>query len=209
MSNLIYPTNLVGEAWPVVKRPTFSTSKATAASGKQIRIANYPFPIWQWELPYTWLSSSAAISDLQTLMGFYAARSGSFDSFLFNDVSDNFITAQPIGTGDGVRTAFQLQRTLGSSTQPIFDINGVTANYPTGSPPERKMFLNGTQFFGSYNLGTTGLVTFASAPGAGVAITSEFGFFFRVHFLDDNLDFSEFANEYWETTKVALEQTTT
>ena len=202
MSNLIYP-KLQGEGWPVVKRPMWSTEVQVSSSGMEVRTPNYPYERYQFEIPYEWMSSNAAIEDLQTLMGFYNARGGAYDSFLFDDVTDDAVLLQPIGTGNGSTTAFQLQRTLGTATRPVYDINGIIAS--TSSPPTITVYLNGVST-GSYSIGTTGLLTFGSAPGSGVAITASFGYFWRCRFSEDQIDFENFANQYWSVKKVVLQQ---
>jgi hypothetical protein len=54
---------------------------------------------------------------------------GGFDTFLFTDPDDNAVAAQTFGVGDGDQDAFQLVRTLGSFTEPVYDLNGAPSIY--------------------------------------------------------------------------------
>lgn len=60
------------------------------------------------------------------------------------------------------------------------------------------VFVNGTaQDPSLYTLGTTGLLSFASAPIVG-PITIVCGFYFQCRFSDDSTQFAEFLNGFWE-----------
>jgi hypothetical protein len=72
---------------------------------------------------------------MQTLLGFYNARQGSFDTFLFTDPDDSSITGQQIGIGDGSTKTFQLLRALGGFNDIIQAPNVVSTVYLTGAAP--------------------------------------------------------------------------
>src|ERR1017187_10022106 len=95
MSNAILPS-LKGLSWPTNRKPCFSTIVSKSASGQEVRIANWPFPLEQFELPINHLHAApwgANAADFQTLYGFFVARTGPWDSFLFIDPTDpNTIT---------------------------------------------------------------------------------------------------------------------
>src|SRR4051812_12387575 len=110
MSNAIFPT-LAGLAWDVLKTPLWSTSVQQSVSGKEIRAQYFSTPIYRWRLSYELLRASA-VAELQTLIGFFHARQGKFDSFLFSDPADNAVVQHGFGLGNGTTVAFQLQRTL-------------------------------------------------------------------------------------------------
>src|SRR5579872_5217467 len=65
----------------------------------EARIQNSINPIWKWEFMYEYLydnfaspnNTSSPETDLRTLMGFYMARGGQFDDFLYDDPSDNWV----------------------------------------------------------------------------------------------------------------------
>lgn len=191
MSNAVFPV-LPGLTWDVMKIPTWSTRVQQSVSGKEIRLATFSYPIWHFKLIYELLRDDAT-NELTTLMGFYNQRQGAFDSFLYRDPSDNGITAQLIGIGNGTTTAFQIVRAYGGFVEPIYNLNG--------SP---SIYLNGVLQSSGYNVNSTGLVTFSAAPAAAVAITATFNFYYRVRFKNDLLEFNQFMLNLWELQQCEL-----
>ena len=191
MSNAVYPA-LPGIAWPVSKQPAFSTAIKTSVSGKEYRAAFMQYPLWTFELTYEYLRNGIAGNDLATLSGFFLARQGSFDSFLFTEPSDCAVADQQIGLGDGITTTFQLIRALGTFVEPVQNVN-VLNNIKIG----------GAVVSGStYNVSSTGLVTFTVAPTSGANITSTGSYYYRVRFSQDSTQFSQFMQDLWEAKKV-------
>src|SRR5215813_1454403 len=86
---LIFPT-LPGLAWSVTKTPTFQTRIQRAASGRELRVVDYPYPLWQFALVYDFLrdNPAAGYDELRTLLGFFMLCQGAFGTFLFRDPSD-------------------------------------------------------------------------------------------------------------------------
>ena len=115
--SLIFPT-LPGLAWSVTKTPTFQTRIQRAASGRELRALDYPYPLWQFALVYDFLrdNPAAGYDELRTLVGFFMLCQGAFGSFLFQDPSDCQITGQQIGIGNASTSVFQLQRAMGATT---------------------------------------------------------------------------------------------
>lgn len=198
MSNAIFPA-LVGLGWNVAREPVWQTRRRRAVSGKELRIADWSYPIWRWRLAYDVLRSDAVNLEWQTLAAFFNARQGGFDSFLYADADDNAVTDQAIGTGDGATAIFQLVRTLtgigASFVEPIIAPNVVT-----------NVKINGVvQGGGTYTVNaTTGQITFNAAPGAGLPITATFSYYWRCAFEDDELSFEKFALQMWEGRSVAF-----
>src|SRR5580704_6338067 len=163
----IFPA-LPGLGWSVTKAPRFATRIQRAVSGRELRVLDQPYPLWTWTLTYGVLRDQSdtrgpgglgvGYSELRTLMGFFLAQQGALTPFLFDDPTDDSITGQIIGTGDGSTTAFQLVRTMGGFAEPIVAPNVVSGAY-----------LNGVlQSPSSYSVSTgTGIVTFTAAPPAG------------------------------------------
>ncbi len=142
-----------------------STIVQTATAGREVRVENYLYPRWQFDITYSWMSQETQWQDLQTMMGFFCARSGSFDSFLYDDVTDDSVVGQNIGTGDGQTTAFQLVRTMGSFTRPIFAVNGVAASY---EPPAINVYLDGSVAApSSYSIGGLPVISLTLESGGG------------------------------------------
>lgn len=190
MSTPIFPT-LVGLTYPITRRSVSSTIVLTSANGLETRIANFAYPRYEWDLIITFLDASDGI--FQNFFGFCDALAGMFEPFLFRDDWDNTVTGQPISTGDGTTTVFQLVRTFGNSFGAVYApiAAGMVINL-AGTPTS------------AYTLDiSTGLITFTSAPGAGVAITGSYSYYWRCRMLQDNPEFSEFDSGGWEVKKLS------
>ncbi len=195
MSTEIFPT-LPGLAWSVDKQPEFSTVVRTAASGQETRVALWSAPRWHFTLGYEILRYATAFQELQTLAGFFLARQGQFDSFLYQDPDDNSVAGQMIATGDGSTTAFQLVRSFGGFVEPVLAPNpaGVDIN----------VYFNGTLQSGAgwgvggWGTALPGVLVFSTAPPAGVAISADFQFYYPVRFAKDLAEFSQFMHQLWE-----------
>lgn len=190
MSTLVFPT-LSGLSWSVFKTPMWSTSTMKSVSGRELRLANYSYPIWKFKLSYEVLRAQPLFVELQSLMSFFNRVQGQFDTFLYSDPSDYTATAQYIGTGNGTTTTFQLMRTLGAFVEPVTapDITHCTI-YVNGSPVT------------ATTSAATGLTTLASAPTAGQTVTWSGQFYFRCSFLDDYIDFENFMLDLWSAKSV-------
>lgn len=125
MSASVFPT-LAGLNWNIVRTPMWNNILNEAASGKEVAIALWSYPKWQWELNFNFLRSSATFTELQQLVGFFNSRQGRFDTFLYQDSEDNSVTLQTIGTGNGSTAAYQLIRSYGGFIEPILAPNTVS-----------------------------------------------------------------------------------
>jgi hypothetical protein len=84
-----FPT-LNGEGWDIKKRVIWSNATETSASGAEFRTAYWTAAIYEFDLPFNYLSQA----DQQALESFYEARQGSFDPFYLavkNDPSSPFL----------------------------------------------------------------------------------------------------------------------
>lgn len=133
MSEAIYPDNLPGRAWPRKRAPVWKTTIKGSTSGREWRSASMLTPRYRYTLQYNFLRSNST-QQFQSLFGFFNARGGSFDDFLFLDPDDHTVTAQPFGVGDGTTTAWQLTRTLGGFAEPVFDVKGAPVVSVAGVP---------------------------------------------------------------------------
>lgn len=185
MSNAVFPSNLPGLSWGVRKQPEFSTKVQKSVNGRELRAAFYSYPIYTFSLSYEVLREVG--SELQTLMGFFLNRQGQFDSFLYTDPSDNAITDQNFGSGNGVKTQFQLSRSYGGFTEPVQNVNVLT-----------NIKVNGT-VVSNYSVSSTGLVTFAAAPTG--TLTWSGTFYYRCRFTMDVGDFEQFMYRLWQLKK--------
>jgi uncharacterized protein (TIGR02217 family) len=194
MSQTVYPA-LPGLAWPMGKTPVWKTTIKPTASGREFRTSLMSYPRYRFTLQYEFLRDGAAFNEYQQLFGLFDKMGGAYDTFLFSDPNDNAVGGQLIGTGNGSTTAFQLVRTLGGASVPVFDVNGAPQIFKAGA----------LQTVGSnYTLSATGLVTFTVAPTSGQAITWSGSYYWRCRFEADEMTFDEFMATFWSTGRVNL-----
>jgi uncharacterized protein (TIGR02217 family) len=182
MSNAVFPV-LAGLSWGVRKTPVFSTRVQTALSGYETRAALYSYPLYNFSLQYEFLRE--ATGELQQLLGFFIARRGQFDSFLYTDPSDNSVTNYLLGVGNGTKREFQLLRSYGGFVEPVMNVNTVT-----------QVTVNGIATT-AYAVGTDGLLTLNTAPAAGQVVRWTGTYYFRCRFMSDEADFEQFAYQFW------------
>lgn len=190
MSNAILPT-YPGLAWSVMKVPMWSTKIQKSVNGRELRAAYYQNPIWKFTMSFDVLRAKAALHELQDLMAFYNLRMGSFDSFLYKDLSDFTATAQQIGTGNGTNKKFRLLHSIGSWVEPIGYTDNIT-----------QVKVNGVVTTAYSADGES--ITLTSAPGSGAAVTWSGTFYYRVRFNNDSADFDNFMKDLWTLKKLEL-----
>jgi uncharacterized protein (TIGR02217 family) len=192
MSNAVFPV-LPGLMWDVTRTPEFATKIQRASSGKETRIAYMTAPIWRWVLKYDVLRQNTVTTELSQLLGFFNARRGKFDSFLYTDPIDSAVVAAQIGVGDGATTVFQLTRAFGGFTENVYDLNGAASIYK-----------NGVLQASGYSVSATGLLTFTAAPAAGVVITWTGSYYWRVRFDQDMAEANNFLVGLWDMKQLAF-----
>jgi len=201
----IFPS-LPGLGWSVAKAPRFATRVQKAISGRELRIVDQLYPIWTFTLTYQILRDEhdtrggsglgGGFDELRTLAGFFLQQRGALGTFLFDDPTDDSVTAQYFGTGDGSNTTFQLYRTFGGFFEPIVAPHNVSAVYFNGI----------LQSSSNYSINAaTGIVTFTAPPPSGVTITGDFTYYFLVRFADDTAEFENFMYQLWSLKQIKLE----
>ena len=203
MSTQVLPT-LAGQGWDVVRTPVWDTTVQTNVSGKETRIANQTYPRWKWDISFNVLRQGTvfgiAYTEMSQLAGFYNARQGQFDSFLYTDADDNSVTGQSIGAGDGTTTAFQLVRAFGSFVEPVLAPNVVSAVKINGVPKTL-----GTDYtVGAWGSSTAGVITFTTAPAASAAITADFTYYFPCRFSSDEFELTKFQQGFYSGKKLSF-----
>lgn len=193
MGNAVFPT-LAGVSWPKLKTPIWKTAVQQAVSGRELRAAFRQYPVYKFTLTHDFLRADSTNAELQALLGFFNARKGSWDSFLYVDPLDNSVTSQSFGTGDGATTKFQLVRTFGGDVEPVMNLNGNPSVYKNGV----------LQTLGSSYTISDGLVTFATAPAAGAALTWTGSYYYRCRFERDSEDFEGFLQDLWSLKKISF-----
>lgn len=192
MSNAVFPT-LPGLLWNTGKYPIFKTQVQEAISGRELRSAFQAYPMWSFNLSYESLRGDAVNNELKTLMSFFLARRGSWDSFLYSDPDFNSVTNYQFGLGDGSTTQFQLLREInggGSAfVEPVQNVNAITnikkATVALTNPTD-------------YTIDSNGLVTFVTAPAVAASLTWTGTYYYRCRFLIDTAQFDQFMKQLWE-----------
>lgn len=200
MSTQLFPT-LKGLGFDIVRTAIWGNTVEQFISGKELRINNgWTYPRYQWDLTFNFLRSASAYTEFQQLIGFYNARNGGYDSFLYQDTDDNAVAAQSIGTGNGSILTFQLLRTFGGFSEPVFAPNIVSKVYVDGVDQA------GNWSVSNWGTSTPGLITFAGghAPANGKAVTADFTYYFPCRFADDKVAFNNFMHQLFNCQKLSF-----
>lgn len=193
----LFPT-LAGATYPVMKSPTWATDVQRSISGKVSTLARWSYPIYKFELPFSFLRVGSTFPEYETLMAFYNSAQGRANLFRFNDPDDNTVTANTFGTGDGTTTEFQLLRTITGT--------GVNWNDPVFYPVTAEIYVNGVLKTDGvdYTIDDYGLVTFAVAPAAAAALTWTGTFDWLVRFSEDAVTFEQFVRRIYEMKSITF-----
>ena len=213
MSNVVYPSNFRGLAFTVTKTAKFNTIVSTSPAFVESRVVQSQNPNWSWTLRYDVLGNNSrsiaygeSYADLQRLQGFYLARQGRFDSFLFDDPDDDFVGPAMLSAGvpnlqaqlqvvtDGTMYYSPLQRNMGGQFyEDVTDINGGVIVFDNSvlkvNGVDYNIFGPGLAFPGYSSAGM--YLKWVSPPTG--PVTAQFLFFFRVRFDSDTQDFEKFV----------------
>lgn len=217
MSDAIFPASLPGIKWDRTRATSFKTKVYEALSGAERRIRHRPAPKRRIELGYEVLREQTGLAELQALQGFFLARSGSFDSFLFHDPYDGQVTNLQFGTGDGVTTQFQLVRLVGAHSEVVHNPEATLAVgrvwFPAVGDDALFWPQSGDQWqldeeyqpsAADWSLLPNGVVQFTSPPPAGKRLLWTGRYYHRARFADDTFDSTEFMRCLFSAKKVAL-----
>jgi len=171
VSNAVFPV-LPGQTWPRVRVFQWPGT-IKRANGRRYALSAQMYPTYLYRISYSFLRDA----DFAALGGFWLARGGTLDTFLFDDRDDDTATDQPFGIGDGTATAFQLVRSFGGYAEPVYEpvapvvsVDGVPAANmlaPYGSFEVDSNADGLADGWTAYSLGTTGTVTYSlSSSGA-------------------------------------------
>lgn len=169
--------------------PERLTDVARLASGRESRNARWESSRRRWDLAGAAMKADAA----HELVAFFEARKGRLHGFRFRDPVDwkscapsgsISVNDQPLGTGNGTRTEFQLVKRYASGgaswdrvvTRPVAESVAVAVNGVATDAFEVDE--------------ATGVVTFDAAPASGAVLTAGFMFDVPVRFDADRLELS-------------------
>lgn len=179
---------------------------AQVASGAEYVRQRWPYPKRMFIVPYGNMATTDASSpnspSIPYFSDFYMLRGGNARGFLFWDLYDCYLNNVQIGTGDGTMTAFQVVQPFSDGTNSfnrtiyhpvplstpvpgwIQSSAGFNATAPFVVKVNGVLKTYGTDYTVSY---TTGLITFATAPGNTLAITVTCLAYTPVRFTDEKL----------------------
>ena len=167
--------------------PRRKTQIVALANGDEERNASWLNSRREYDVAYGVRNADA----LAAVVAFFEARNGMLYGFRFKDWSDYKSclplgvvagTDQPIGTGTGALTTFQLMKVYVSGAQSY----SRTITKPVAGTV--KVALNGVAAVTGWTVDATGIITFAAAPASGVAVTAGFEFDVPVRFDTDMID---------------------
>ncbi|EPI1418530.1 DUF2460 domain-containing protein [Neisseria gonorrhoeae] len=192
MGNAVFP-EFPGLKWGRKKTAVWSTGTQKSASGREFRTAYYTYPQWRFSLSFEVLRTKASVNELEKLAGFFNARKGSFESFLYEDPADNAVTDQPVGnTVQGV-ARYQLVRSMGGFIEPVSAVK---------ERPAVKVGGTALAYGRDYTVTDKGVLVFNTPQPPGRPITWTGGFYFRVRFTSDTVDFENVLGSLWAVKKI-------
>lgn len=194
MSNAVFP-QLPGLDLALSKSPQWDTSIKTAVSGREVRASYWSYPTIRYELSYQVLRTYTALSELEQIQGFFNARRGSFESFLYSDAQDKTVTDQVFGIVQAGVMSYQLVRNQGGHIAPVGAVDGAPV-----------LKANGVVISAAnYTINDDALVTFTSLPSVSASLTWSGDYFARVRFVQDMMEFDRFTHMLWGAKKVQFQ----
>lgn len=179
---------LAGQGFLSQKTPIWSTQVAESVSGRERRRQVWSYPRWLFEVSYEFLRHTPTKDEIDQMWVFFNTAAGMYGEFGYLDPYDNLCTNMPFGTGDGSTKSFQITRTTTagglSFTEPLFAF--------LGTPVIKKGGVATTAFTLS-----NGMVTFATAPASGSALTWTGQFMFLCRFDSDEIAPSQMMAQFW------------
>jgi len=190
----------------------FFTQNAGAATGAEVDVLIASTPLHTFELTYKFLRDGPDWNDalgsleFRTMKGFHLAMQGSAGRCLYRNPDDWQVWRQPLGAGDGTATTFALVRTFGANgftgTEPVGQINlndGVNVYLGTSLTP-----VNPALYTISTANPVANTITFATAPGAGQAVSIDMSYYYYCKLATNSNKFEKFMDRLWSLGKVQL-----
>jgi len=170
-----FPDNI---AYGATGGPEFATTVVVTGAGHEQRNVNWAEARGRWDVG----SGLKNQQQLDELIAFFRARKGRAYGFRFKDWTDYKVTGQLLGTADGVQTQFQLVKSYPSGS--VIEVRAVTK--PVAGTV--RIYKDGIEQLSGWSVDvTSGIVTFSTAPAAGVDITADFEFDVPARFDTDHM----------------------
>lgn len=187
-------------------------------TGRETLLMGTYFPRWQFTLTYggsSWLRDQTqniipdptmnGRTEMQAISSLFLACQGSYGEFFYDDPDDDSRANQGFAIGVAGQFTYPVPLTWGNGpfNPPFVTLVGFGVNVITS------ITQNGiTVPSADYSLDATFTkVTFTNAVGisTGDVFHITFSFYYRCRFLDDTLDFNEWASNLWEAKEVIFE----
>jgi len=220
--------HLYGLSWNLKRSPMFKTGvQSGLALGYETRVkSGGPDPIFQFELSYEVLKAGSLGTTLAQLEAFFKNRCGSYESFLLDagDITTNSaessITAQPL-TIDANHCAPLIRTDAAGYNETIYELaidDSGTVIDPVvkrGSPlttltkgVDYQIYYSSQTQGGSLNangISYRGIVLkFIGSPVVTGTVYVDFGWRYRVRFLQDQMELDMFHHLLWDCKSVQL-----
>lgn len=154
----VFPISAGKAAWQSTISPAWTTVEQITASGRRRALSTQLYPKWTLSAKFQGLTNAEA----ETLLGFWNARRGTFESFYYKDFTHYKAEGQRLAQNpDG---SYQCVSIIGGYTEPVNKVDNL------------HVYVNGvettsyTEADGRIRLSATGIVT------------ADYEYYFRVHF---------------------------
>lgn len=175
--------------WPS-RAVIWQTLKHNAVSGKTSALQEWSSPRYRYTVNFSGLRTDVVLAEWQSFLAFYNGVGGAAQVFYYDDPFDDTATAEGFGTGNGVDTEFQLTRSLGGFTEPVYRV-AIT-----------QIAVNGVPTAAYTEAG--GLITFTVPPAVGTALTWTGTFEWICRFDEDSLEFEGQDSNHFGLTQVSF-----
>jgi uncharacterized protein (TIGR02217 family) len=187
----VFPTtSFPGLTFPIMRTPQWRTILQESIGGVVTPQAPWTYPRYQYELPFSFFRQAAAYAELQTILGFYNQMYGQTQAFLYVDPNDSVVTSsQTIAVADGGSSSFQLLRTYGGFTEPVFGISTSSTTLTNATITIGSTVLSTAAF----TISNKGVLTPSSIVPAGQTISWNGTFGWYCRFDADQYQFEQFT----------------
>jgi len=203
-------------AWSLIKTAHWATRMQRSTSGREVRVADFAYPVWDYALTWQVLRDAWDIRDtpgygqgpafpigyspfyeLDNIVQFFNSVHGAHMPFLWNDVTDNDTdphgSSTPSGGGNGVGLG------VGDGLTKAFRIIGHQGS-PVVPNVVRWVSPSISYVIDDYDA----LLVFSSAPSDGTPVQIGMSYSQRVRFKGDSLEAEEFMYQLWSIKKLEL-----
>lgn len=133
-----------------------------------------------------------AVTEADNVWRMYIRHKGAYDSFLFANPNESPVTAETVGSGDGVKSVFYLGSKVSLSTgDAIIVANSQAVTRSIGGTGD---YLSFTAYAIDNGIGQ---ITTNSVLPSGDVLRANYEFYYRVRFRDDQLTREAFTANLW------------